>query len=723
MANPSKYTQGYDFSGFQDGNPSTPLPADRLDTELANISTSTEELRDAIMDVRRADGGLKNRIVTRDSLSSNLLALTGADTGAWVTATAYVVGDLVTSSSRQYQCLVAHTSGTFATDLAAGKWVLTAAESSEDAAASATAAAASAAIAVHTIDEGPSIDVDATDPNNPLVSLVNDTANPGDNRVYGTDDVGARGWQNLDARYLRITSDPVKDLLRIGCAPEDAGKADANAALIDTAINDIPSTGGVLLIPARRFYVGDIAAVSNKGITIQGAGKQLSALIATQTGPGSVFLDLQQDDFTDSVRLAGFSLECETASLVRALRVQFGETDATNNRLQARATIADLSIRGSDVGAHGFLSGIDLVNVHRPRVVNVDIAGRQNGAGPSAFQHMEHGIQLSTSGAAAPTDFMFRDVNVAAAAVAYEGTGAIEGVLFDRCLAIAVGKGFEFILASEKPWINISRSHVAAFTHCIDLQKFWQFWITDNLLYKREDANADTIGANLVDCDNGKISRNTFINVAGLPATFGNFDGIIASGCDKIIITENEFGGCQKGVDLQGTSSSNLYETSAGQWHDAKGTGALTEYQVSGTGAGNVRRGQVLSASNRNSGGAVVVTGGAGVAVCSTSTDTLEVGDDIEVNFSMRCDKDANAGMVRALALKVAGTATVTFDNTNTQMDAAVYCAASQTAYLRGSAKGTVTVRGSFQIELQGFAPANAFTVPVDGGQIHILRR
>lgn len=45
---------------------------------------------------------------------------------AWVTATAYVVGDvaMITSTGNCYRCLVAHTSGTFATDLAASKWVL-----------------------------------------------------------------------------------------------------------------------------------------------------------------------------------------------------------------------------------------------------------------------------------------------------------------------------------------------------------------------------------------------------------------------------------------------------------------------------------------------------------------------------------------------------------------------------------------------------------------------
>jgi hypothetical protein len=45
---------------------------------------------------------------------------------AWVTSTAYAVGDTVTQGtfSSVYVCATAHTSGTFATDLGAGKWVL-----------------------------------------------------------------------------------------------------------------------------------------------------------------------------------------------------------------------------------------------------------------------------------------------------------------------------------------------------------------------------------------------------------------------------------------------------------------------------------------------------------------------------------------------------------------------------------------------------------------------
>ena len=63
-----------------------------------------------------------------------LLAAKG-DTGAtpllpvaaWVTATAYVAGppaSYVTNGGSSYMCLTSHTSGTFATDLAAGKWGL-----------------------------------------------------------------------------------------------------------------------------------------------------------------------------------------------------------------------------------------------------------------------------------------------------------------------------------------------------------------------------------------------------------------------------------------------------------------------------------------------------------------------------------------------------------------------------------------------------------------------
>lgn len=45
-----------------------------------------------------------------------------ASPSAWVTTTVYAAGDVVTESSVVYECREGHTAGTFATDLAAGKW-------------------------------------------------------------------------------------------------------------------------------------------------------------------------------------------------------------------------------------------------------------------------------------------------------------------------------------------------------------------------------------------------------------------------------------------------------------------------------------------------------------------------------------------------------------------------------------------------------------------------
>ena len=49
----------------------------------------------------------------------------GGGTGgisAWVTAKSYIIDDVVIESNKIYKCLIAHTSGTFSTDLAAVKW-------------------------------------------------------------------------------------------------------------------------------------------------------------------------------------------------------------------------------------------------------------------------------------------------------------------------------------------------------------------------------------------------------------------------------------------------------------------------------------------------------------------------------------------------------------------------------------------------------------------------
>jgi hypothetical protein len=72
MANPTPYTVQYSFSGFQANNPTSPLPAPKVDNELANIAVSNASIISAIEDVRRSDGALKNGVVTFDALTPGL---------------------------------------------------------------------------------------------------------------------------------------------------------------------------------------------------------------------------------------------------------------------------------------------------------------------------------------------------------------------------------------------------------------------------------------------------------------------------------------------------------------------------------------------------------------------------------------------------------------------------------------------------------------------------
>lgn len=77
MADPSKYQRDYSFTDFQSNNPSSPLPGSQVDNELENVEASLGETIDALADIRRSDGALKNGIVTLDTLSSDVQALLG----------------------------------------------------------------------------------------------------------------------------------------------------------------------------------------------------------------------------------------------------------------------------------------------------------------------------------------------------------------------------------------------------------------------------------------------------------------------------------------------------------------------------------------------------------------------------------------------------------------------------------------------------------------------
>lgn len=123
MADPTKYDPSYSFSGFQANNPDEPLPAAQVDTELANVALSVGQLVDAVKDVRRSDGALKNGIVTLDSLAPDVSAQIGdgmleAQEAAEAAAAAALVSQTSAASSASTASSAASTA-TAAADAAA----------------------------------------------------------------------------------------------------------------------------------------------------------------------------------------------------------------------------------------------------------------------------------------------------------------------------------------------------------------------------------------------------------------------------------------------------------------------------------------------------------------------------------------------------------------------------------------------------------------------------
>src|SRR5262245_39553908 len=132
MTQPTAYVPATNFQEEEADNVAgrSTVRTAMVDVELQAIATTLSQTLANLAIIQRDDTALKDPIVTTDSLSQQVKAListTGINPrGAWLTATAYAIKDVVETGTPlvSYICVTAHTSGTFATDRAAGKWMV-----------------------------------------------------------------------------------------------------------------------------------------------------------------------------------------------------------------------------------------------------------------------------------------------------------------------------------------------------------------------------------------------------------------------------------------------------------------------------------------------------------------------------------------------------------------------------------------------------------------------
>lgn len=122
---PLPYERVTSFFSYETSYPAKPKSGASLDAEFNAVRSTLNAALSRLGEIQRDDGRLANASVHPDALTSDVLALFGANytlRGAWQTATAYAVNDMVSLNGTSYVALQAHASGVFATDLAAGKW-------------------------------------------------------------------------------------------------------------------------------------------------------------------------------------------------------------------------------------------------------------------------------------------------------------------------------------------------------------------------------------------------------------------------------------------------------------------------------------------------------------------------------------------------------------------------------------------------------------------------
>jgi len=125
---PTPYTPETSFAEDERSNAGgrSTVRTDRVDAELDAISLTLGQTLTNLAILQRDDGKLNDGFVEYYNLSASaraaLLATKWTARGLWTTATAYAVSDMVDVAGVSYVCAIAHTSGIFATDYAAGKW-------------------------------------------------------------------------------------------------------------------------------------------------------------------------------------------------------------------------------------------------------------------------------------------------------------------------------------------------------------------------------------------------------------------------------------------------------------------------------------------------------------------------------------------------------------------------------------------------------------------------
>lgn len=270
--------------------------------------------------------------VQRQTLAAVLQTLAAYNVrGNWATGTAYALKDAAVQGGIAYVCLVPHTSGTFATDLAAGRWGVLQGVTPTDLASTASNKGAG------------------------LLGWLRSAIGAVATTVHAW-----MGWRVINALEFMTDAQRADVLARTAAV-------DVTAAL-QAAIDHALLTGRALRLPAGIYRTSASLQITDD-IELQGDGsvRTIIKLHTAVTSTPAINIDIPNNSSFIGGRIGGIGIVCNGGSALGAgLNIQ---TTATNSAI-SNSTFCDLYIQNVTVGVG--ITGVVYMSTFR----NITVTGQ-----------------------------------------------------------------------------------------------------------------------------------------------------------------------------------------------------------------------------------------------------------------------------------------------------------------------------------------------------------
>lgn len=187
------------------------------------------------------------------------------------------------------------------------------------------------------------------------------------------DAASARTTLELDATYLRIISNPVKNMLQRGMvASGSSADAAANTAVMNEAIAELTGAYGGIYIPLGTYYLdATLNAITDTSARIKGDGRGISRLVFTGTNPQGFKFNLSSLGY--AVGVEDISILVDSASSNHGL--WFERPDSLSSDGYFGPIVKNVEIGGINLTS-GFVNGLRMNNCWGASVIDFAERGR-----------------------------------------------------------------------------------------------------------------------------------------------------------------------------------------------------------------------------------------------------------------------------------------------------------------------------------------------------------